>query len=879
MKNTNLRKLLVLTLATAGLVTQTASALITIETVPVGNTGNTADTTTYGAVGYDYGIGKYEVTLNQYAAFLNAVGATDTYGLYNAQMGSNPNIMGIARSGASGSYTYLVIGSGLRPVTYVSWYDAARFVNWLHNGQPTGLQAAGTTETGAYTLTGNTGLIARNTNWVYGLPSEDEWYKAAYHQPVGQGGDSDNYWLYPMASNVLPNSRNGSASDANSGNFVRDDGLANGFNDGYAVSGSPTYSTTQQYLTDAGAFSLADSFYGTFDQGGSVWEWNDAVIGSARGRRGGVWNDTGSYLRATNRFSFAPSTEDKSLGFRVVIATIPEQPSLIPAFPGAEGYGRYSKGGRGGEVYIVTNLSDASIIGTLRYGCEVRNTNAQGQIIPRTIVFKTGGTITMARALTIVQPKLTIAGQTAPGGGICIRMDTNSTAGPGHPDQQACIINKASDVIIRYLRIRPGPGNQIFFADPNSNQFNDGMNIISGANVIIDHCSISWGWDENLDVLGYAEFLPLLGPQNVSIQNCIVSEALSRQQLDGAWLGSYGSLNDDDGEEWAPQNITYYNNFFAHNQQRSIRLQTLDTTPAPYQFVNNLIYNRRYFGASLSGYAHMDAIGNFYLAGPEIVASRYDILVKENALIYVSGNIGTYRANTNQAEWDVVGFDGVIGGGGYASSPAPTSYQSLIPFSSLTNITNIKSAQTAKDDILTGGDIGASKKLDQDGNLVSNRDAVDARAVNNAIGLNGTSVKDIQIGTGIYTYPALATGNPYTDTDNDGMSDAWEAAYGLNPNNAADRNGTNVSPQGYSNLEAFLSGLHGIPPTLGYRRLGNNIELSWSTNATGFTLQSATNLDASAVWSFNPPAPTVFGSNYVVTNSASGDRKFYRLKK
>lgn len=175
MKLSPLQKLLGLTLAVGGMLAHSASALITIETVPVGNAGNAPDPTTgFGAVSYEYGIGKYEVTLNQYTAFLNAVAKTDTYGLYNTRMGTDVNSRGISRSGVSGSYTYSVIGSGARPVTYVSWYDAARFVNWLGNGQPTGLQAAGTTETGAYTLTGNLGLIARNAGWVYGLPSENE---------------------------------------------------------------------------------------------------------------------------------------------------------------------------------------------------------------------------------------------------------------------------------------------------------------------------------------------------------------------------------------------------------------------------------------------------------------------------------------------------------------------------------------------------------------------------------------------------------------------------------------------------------------------------------------------------------------------------------
>ncbi len=324
MNTSSLPKLLFVTLTAGGLLLQTASALITIETVPVGNAGNAADPTTgYGAVGYDYGIGKTEVTLNQYTAFLNAVGATDTYGLYNFNMGADPLSRGISRSGVSGSYRYSVIGSGLRPVTWVKWYDSARFANWLHNGQPVGLQAAGTTETGAYTLTGNSGLITRNSGWLYSLPSEDEWYKAAYHQPVSLGGDSDNYWLYPTRSNVQPNSWNGSNSDPNSANYLFDDGVANGVNDGYATGG------VGGYLTDAGAFSLADSFYGTFDQGGNVWEWNDAVIGSARGLRGGAWNGFGGALLASGRASFDPAVEYNGVGFRVAIVPEPSVAGLI----------------------------------------------------------------------------------------------------------------------------------------------------------------------------------------------------------------------------------------------------------------------------------------------------------------------------------------------------------------------------------------------------------------------------------------------------------------------------------------------------------------------------------------------------------------------
>ena len=185
---------------------------ITIDTVPVGNTGNANDPATgnlYGGVTHAYRIDKHEVTVGQYAAFLNAVAKTDTHALYNTLMATRVNIAGIARSGASGSFSYSPIGSANRPVTYVSWGDAARFANWLHNGQPTGAQDAGTTEAGAYTLNGATtdaalGAVSRNANAQWFLPSDSEWYKAAYHQPMAQGGDSDDYWSYPMRSNSVP---------------------------------------------------------------------------------------------------------------------------------------------------------------------------------------------------------------------------------------------------------------------------------------------------------------------------------------------------------------------------------------------------------------------------------------------------------------------------------------------------------------------------------------------------------------------------------------------------------------------------------------------------------------------------------------------------
>jgi hypothetical protein len=132
-----------------------ASAAVSIDFVTVGNAGKPADTSGYGAVAYEYKIAKNETTIGQYVEFLNAVARTDAYGLYNPLIGTNRNSSGITRSGAPGSYTYnAVTGTANRPITYVSWFDAARFCNWMHNGQPAGLQTALTTESGAYSLLG-----------------------------------------------------------------------------------------------------------------------------------------------------------------------------------------------------------------------------------------------------------------------------------------------------------------------------------------------------------------------------------------------------------------------------------------------------------------------------------------------------------------------------------------------------------------------------------------------------------------------------------------------------------------------------------------------------------------------------------------------------
>jgi len=230
--------------------------------VTVGNAGNAADSTGYGAVAYDYRIGKYEVTAGQYTTFLNAVDAAGTQAnsIYTPTVGISFN------AGAPLGSRFAVQGSPNRPINGTSWWSAARFANWMHNGQ-----GAGDTETGAYNLNGAASgpAPAKNAGARFFIPTENEWYKAAYFSPILNGG-AGGYYTYATQSNAFPGNTAGSAPNQ-----------ANWYTNA---------------LSDVGAFSGSGSFYGTFDQNGNVEEWNDltGAAGPTRLWRGGAASDAGA---------------------------------------------------------------------------------------------------------------------------------------------------------------------------------------------------------------------------------------------------------------------------------------------------------------------------------------------------------------------------------------------------------------------------------------------------------------------------------------------------------------------------------------------------------------------------------------------------------
>ena len=298
--------------------TATSARAVSIDWVTVGDPGNTADTAPagYGAVAASFRIMKYEFTNQLYTDFLNSVAATDTYSLYNTSMGTDAR-GGISRSGSSGSYSYSVkTDMGDKPVNYVSWFDAARVSNWLMNGAT----SSSSTETGAYTLDGGqtSGIApAVNPGASFYIPTEDQWYKAAYYKG---GGTNAGYWDYATQSNTAPTTvtagSTGIGSAGSAGNFANYDRAAD-------------WNSQDGNVTTVGT-NGGPSFYGAFDMTGNLYEWNDltGAAYSARGLRGGFYDNDAAAVSSSNGLENGPAGEYVIVGFR--LASSVSSPSGVP---------------------------------------------------------------------------------------------------------------------------------------------------------------------------------------------------------------------------------------------------------------------------------------------------------------------------------------------------------------------------------------------------------------------------------------------------------------------------------------------------------------------------------------------------------------------
>lgn len=340
--NLDFRRLMIRTIVISSLVLAACSipaSAVTFDWATVGNAGNAPDPETgFGSVGYTYNISKHEVTNRQYMDFLNAVASVgDVHGLYNSGMSTTYG--GIARNGTGtprNPYVYSVKDGDPnwydRPVNFVSWGDSARFCNWLHNGQPVGPQDLTTTEDGSYFLNGamtNEALqsASRKSGATYFIPSEDEWYKSAYHKNDGPTG---SYFDYPTSSDNVPSNLLVSPDPGNNANFF-----------------AGSFPIDPYGLTEVGEFENSASPYGLFDQGGNLWEWTEGVIRTLfRSVRGGSFDFNDREMRADIRFDEYPRLELFNSGFRVAHVPEPDTVLLAALASAASLVPRRCRGGR-----------------------------------------------------------------------------------------------------------------------------------------------------------------------------------------------------------------------------------------------------------------------------------------------------------------------------------------------------------------------------------------------------------------------------------------------------------------------------------------------------------------------------------------------------
>ncbi len=427
----------------------------------------------------------------------------------------------------------------------------------------------------------------------------------------------------------------------------------------------------------------------------------------------------------------------------------------LPAFPGAGGYGRHVTGGRGGAVYTVTNLTDSVVKparGSLRWAL-----NKPG---PKIIVFAVSGTIELRRRLNISKGDVTIAGQTAPGDGICLSGETVSV--------------EADNVIIRYVRFRCG--NDIPGEEPK-----DAISCIRQKNIIIDHCSMSWSVDEAASFYDNVNF---------TLQWCIVSESLYSA---GHPKGEHGY-----GGIWGGKGASFHHNLLASHTSRLPRFCGARYHPDTrgtelVDFRNNVIFNWG-FNSSYGGeMGQQNMVNNYYKPGP---ATKKDVITR---IVEPWDTLGRWYISGNRmAGSRQVSSDNWKGGvqGDHASNPVIRVYE---PFPAAGVETS--TPRRAYRDVLRHA-----------GATLPRRDPVDTRITEetrsgvcssgDSYG-SGTGIIDSQNSVG--AWPVLRTYDVPADSDGDGMPDAWELQKGLDPADPGDRNLS--APSGYTMIEEYINGL------------------------------------------------------------------------
>lgn len=489
-----------------------------------------------------------------------------------------------------------------------------------------------------------------------------------------------------------------------------------------------------------------------------------------------------------------------ALGLLTAAPGMGQQVEKTPAFPGAEGFGRYTTGGRGGAVYHVTNLNDSGE-GSFRWACE--------QTGARTIVFDVAGTIHLETPLYLQNGNVTIAGQTAPGDGICIADN------PFQID--------ANNVIIRYMRFRLG---NKYVQKENADGW-DGLGGMDKENIIVDHCSVSWSIDECLSVYGV---------RNATVQWCIASQSL---QASGHSKGAHGY-----GGNWGGSGVTYHHNLLAHHESRVPRLGPRYTTQLDERLDmrNNVFYNWAGNGCYGGEAMNVNIVNNYYKPGPgtekrstTIQRRIAGIGVRTNEYIqnypdyaptlhvwgkfYIDGNVNTKYDDVTNDNWTYGVYNQISSSDNDNTFTQATRdtmrIDEPIEFVHVTT----HSAADAYARVLSYA--GCSKVRDSYDEFIINETEKglatytgdgyedDGRHRDNNPGMINSQEDnrpdDAPADWSAWPELTYTPGTVATDTDGDGMPDAWETENGLDPNNAAD--GTETGDNGYTNLENYLNSL------------------------------------------------------------------------